>query len=447
MRERIYAIVKRAEPGDTFSRVYDYFIIIVAFVSVAPLMFKEQTAFLDALDIITVYILFIDYMLRWISADYASGKTGIKPFVKYPFTPMAIIDLISLLPSLGLLGQGFRILRMLRIFIIFHYSEHFQYIGNVFKKEGKTLLSVLFIAVFYIFVSALAVFAYEPETFKNFFGALYWATTALTTVGYGDLAPVSDVGRLISMISSIFGIAIIALPAGIVTAGFVDEIHKGKDRRAEIQKKIEERKAEEAKRKAARKIQKPLKMSANAVRYLVVMITGVAMNLLLNQLAQYCNWPVWLDTTGTAYAAIILEPAAGLIVGLVNNTILAAGEFGPATLVYYAVSAAVALIAGVYLKRGGRIEKKRIAPAILLAIAITAALSTLISFWVNNGGPPTGHWENFFYSQAAAAGAPYALACFLGELVVKTFDTLATAALLVAFYFATPKKARGIGVG
>ena len=121
---------------------------------------------------------------------------------------------------------------MLRIFKAFHYSDSFTYIINAFKKEKRTLGSVLIIALAYIFVSALAMFSYEPETFDSFFDALYWATTALTTVGYGDVYPLSDVGKLISMISSLFGVAVISLPAGIITASFVEEINKAKEKRA-----------------------------------------------------------------------------------------------------------------------------------------------------------------------------------------------------------------------
>ncbi len=78
-------------------------------------------------------------------------------------------------------------------------------------------------------VSALAMFAYEPDTFDSFFHALYWATTALTTVGYGDVYPVTDVGKLISMVSSLFGIAVIAMPAGIITSSFMEEISRDKE--------------------------------------------------------------------------------------------------------------------------------------------------------------------------------------------------------------------------
>jgi voltage-gated potassium channel len=75
-------------------------------------------------------------------------------------------------------------------------------------------------------ISALIVLSVEPETFPTFFDAVYWATVSLTTVGYGDIYPVSMAGKIITMCSTLFGIAIVALPAGIVTAGYMDELNK-----------------------------------------------------------------------------------------------------------------------------------------------------------------------------------------------------------------------------
>ncbi len=232
LREQIYNLIKKAGHGQRASRVYDVFIMAAALLSLSPLMFKESNKILETIDVITVYILFFDYIFRWMTYDYASKRKAPGAFVLYPFTPMAIVDLVSLLPSLGVLGQGFRILRLLRIFKLFRYSKSFSYIANAFKKEGKTLWSVVLIAVFYIFVSALLMFSNEPQTFNSFFDALYWATTALTTVGYGDIYPVTELGKFISMVSSLFGIAVIALPAGIITASFVEEINLDKARRA-----------------------------------------------------------------------------------------------------------------------------------------------------------------------------------------------------------------------
>ena len=232
MREDIYHLIRKAKKKKKWSKLYNFFICGVAILSIVPLMFKKSNAILDMLDLVTVYLLFMDYIFRWIVADYMMKKPkGVWAFIVYPLTPYALLDLLSILPSLGLLSGGWRILRMFRITKLAHYSENFTYIVNVFEKEKQSLLSVLCVALGYIFISALAMFCYEPQTFDSFFDALYWATTALTTVGYGDVYPTTMIGQLISMISSIFGVAVIALPAGIVTGGFLEEINKRKEQK------------------------------------------------------------------------------------------------------------------------------------------------------------------------------------------------------------------------
>lgn len=226
MREHLYYLVRKSKKDEKLSKLYDYFIMVISFLSLVPLMFKQTNILFDIIDIVTVYIIFMDYVFRWICADKLyKHKNPIISFIVYPFTPFAILDFLSILPSLGLLHGSYRILRLLRLFKLVHYSKTFLYISNVFKNEKKTLLSVLLIALGYIVISALVMFTHEPDTFVDFFHALYWATTALTTVGYGDVYPVTQMGRLISMISSLFGIAVIALPAGIITAGFMEQIN------------------------------------------------------------------------------------------------------------------------------------------------------------------------------------------------------------------------------
>jgi voltage-gated potassium channel len=106
----------------------------------------------------------------------------------------------------------------------------------VIRKEKSVLTTVLGIAVFYVFLTALIMFNVEPRinpvtgavTFKDFFDALYWATVTLTTVGYGDLTPVTDLGRFVSMLSSLFGVAVIALPSGVITASYLEELRNAK---------------------------------------------------------------------------------------------------------------------------------------------------------------------------------------------------------------------------
>ena len=128
-------------------------------------------------------------------------------------------------------------MKILRLFKVFRYTDKFQVLGNVIKKEKTVLLSVLAIAIFYVFVTALIMFNAEPHinpntgatTFGNFFDALYWATVTLTTVGYGDLTPVTNIGRFVSMLSSLFGVAVIALPSGVITASYLEELRGKKN--------------------------------------------------------------------------------------------------------------------------------------------------------------------------------------------------------------------------
>ena len=232
MRKRIFKMIEVAEDNDRISSYYDIFMMITIIASLLPLTTKSQNAIWNYIDTITVVIFIADYLLRLMTADYKLGK-GIKSFLLYPLTPMAIIDLLSIMPSISLLNSGFRVLkifrlfrtfRVFRVFKAFRYSKNISIIINVFKRQKDSLTVVCVLAIGYILVSALIVFNVEPDTFPTFFDAIYWATVSLTTVGYGDIYAVSGAGKVITMISALFGIAIVALPAGIVTAGYMDEI-------------------------------------------------------------------------------------------------------------------------------------------------------------------------------------------------------------------------------
>lgn len=237
MRRRLFEIIEKGQKGDRLSTVYDIVMLFAIVVSIIPLMFFEELKWFKYIEIVTVVVFVIDYLLRWITADFKMEKKG-WAFVLYPFTPMAIIDLLSILPGFNVLGQGFkifrvtRLLKILRLFKFLRYSDKIALFMRVLKKEQNVLLSVLAIAVFYVFLTALIMFNVEPHinpntgaiTFSDFFDALYWATVTLTTVGYGDLCPVTDIGRCVSMLSSLFGVAIIALPSGVITASYLDEL-------------------------------------------------------------------------------------------------------------------------------------------------------------------------------------------------------------------------------
>ena len=234
-RKRLYEIIEKANYEDKLSAVYDYVMIVVIILSLVPLAFKTDNIVFQIMDKTTVVVFIVDYLFRWITADYKFEKSGALSFVKYPFSVMAIIDLFSILPSLSIINSGFKVLRVLRmlramrvirVFKAMRYSKSFEIIGGVLRSSKESLASVCALALGYIFVAALVIFNVEPDSFDSFFEAIYWATVSLTTVGYGDIYPVTTVGRIITMVSSIFGIAIVALPAGIITAGYMNEISK-----------------------------------------------------------------------------------------------------------------------------------------------------------------------------------------------------------------------------
>ena len=234
-RKRIFEIIEKSDGNDKLSSIYDFSMIFIIVLSLIPLAFKEDNTVFRVMDKVSVTVFIIDYSLRLATADYKFEKSGLVSFIKYPFSPMALVDLISILPSMSFISSGFKLLRVLRmiramrVFRVFkavRYSKSFEIIGNVLRSSRDSLIAVGALACGYILISALVVFNVEPDSFKNFFDAVYWATVSLTTVGYGDIYPVSTLGRIITMVSSIFGIAIVALPAGIITAGYMNEINK-----------------------------------------------------------------------------------------------------------------------------------------------------------------------------------------------------------------------------
>ena len=230
IRQKIYDIVELKEVNSLASRLYNQFMLILVVISMLPLAFKEDYAIFAITDVVVVSVFIVDYLLNWFTADIRFGQRGILPFIRYPFSLPGIVDMLSILPALAFIHDGFRllritrglrILRMLAVFKMVHHSQNMVLVVRTLKESRDSLLAVGYLAVGYILVSALIIFNVEPQTFPAFFDALYWATVSLTTVGYGDIYPVSTLGRCVTMFSSLLGIALIALPAGIVTAGYL----------------------------------------------------------------------------------------------------------------------------------------------------------------------------------------------------------------------------------
>ncbi len=210
---------------------YNLFMTIIIFVSVLPIMVKYDNRYMAQIDFISTVIFVIDYLLRWITADIKFNEPGAKSFLRYPFQRMAVIDLISILPGFFYINgfhlhRIFRVLRTFRFLRIIRYSKSTNLIIKALNNQRNSLYAVVMMALEYILVCALVIFNVEPQTFDTFFDAIYWSTVSLTTVGYGDIYPVSTAGQIMAMISSFFGIAVIAMPAGLITAGIIQEMEK-----------------------------------------------------------------------------------------------------------------------------------------------------------------------------------------------------------------------------
>ena len=234
MRRRIYQIIELGSEQDKYSVIYDRFMLICIVCSVIPLCFKETTPVLWWMDKITVCVFIVDYILRFATADYKLKGRGMDPFLKYPFTFFAVIDLVTILSSLMLLEASLKSMRILRLpkcmktLRFLRYSKGFHLMQRVFHKRKTDLLTVCYLAVGYIIVSAMILFQVEPETFPTFFDSVYWSTITLMTVGYGDFYPVTTMGKFVAMLSSFMGIAVFALPTGIITAGYLAELEDKK---------------------------------------------------------------------------------------------------------------------------------------------------------------------------------------------------------------------------
>ncbi len=233
MRSKLFDIIdnKRRTP---LASAYGVIMLLAILLSVIPLTTRREYLIFTYFDTFACVVFIFDYFAKWITADYRSKKSGFKSFLLYPISAWALFDLFTILPTLNVLNRAFvsfraiRVFKVLRMLRVFERSSHLEIITNVIKSESKILGNVLGLCVIYIFTSALIMFNHE-ETIETFLDALYWATTALTTVGYGDVCPNSDSAKIISMISSLFGIAIVALPSGIITARYLEELTKRKN--------------------------------------------------------------------------------------------------------------------------------------------------------------------------------------------------------------------------
>ncbi|MCR5687278.1 MAG: ion transporter [Lachnospiraceae bacterium] len=217
---------------------------------------RRYLGVLNAAECVTVIIFTIEYILRLITADYAYPlkKSYIAAVAAFVFSLYGIIDLLSFAPywlsfifpaaKVPLGAVAFRMLRVVRIFRMFRinrYYDAFNVITDVLKEKKNQILSAVFIILMLVIASSVIMYSLEhdaqPDQFKNAFSGIWWAVSTLLTVGYGDIYPITAAGRFVGIILAFLGVGIVAIPTGIISAGFVQQYTKIRDLEGETEEK------------------------------------------------------------------------------------------------------------------------------------------------------------------------------------------------------------------
>ena len=244
IKRRTFEIIENSKDGDVLSKIFDIFIIVLIILNTIMVIVDTfnvpksvQTAS-KYIEIVSVIIFTIEYILRVWTADllYKNQKLAVAR-MRYILSFMAIIDLLAILPfylpmliSVDLrVLRTLRIIRLFRIFKINRYTTALNSIGQVFKNKASQLISSMAIVFLLMIIASVIMYNVEheaqPEQFKNVFQSMWWAVATLTTVGYGDIYPVTVLGKVLSTVIAILGIGLVAVPTGIITSGFSELVN------------------------------------------------------------------------------------------------------------------------------------------------------------------------------------------------------------------------------
>jgi len=246
IKRRLYDILEYSKDDDWLTKVDDYVIttfiilnVIAVILETEESIYSEYKNLFNGFELVSIIIFTCEYVLRlWVCTEHENYKRPILGRLKFALTPLLLIDLFSFLPFyLPLLLpidlrfiRAIRLFRLLRIFKLTRYFEALKTFGNVIKAKKEELVVMVMVVLLLLFLSSSLMYFVEhdaqPEAFASIPKSLWWGVVTLTTVGYGDIYPVTVLGKLIASIMALLGIGIFALPAGILASGFAEQIHK-----------------------------------------------------------------------------------------------------------------------------------------------------------------------------------------------------------------------------
>ena len=240
-REKLLNILQIGDKSNRISRMFDLFITITIFsnITVTFLETFEELAFLHktfkVIEYTTLLIFCAEYILRiWTAPDLYKDKKPGQARLHFLFSFDGIIDFLTIVPASYL--SGFVIFRMLRVARIFHLFrlnakyDSFNIITTVLYEKRNQIISSVFIVLILMLASSLCMYSVEhtaqPDVFQNAFSGIWWSMSTLLTVGYGDIYPVTTLGRIMAIIIAYLGVGAVAIPTGIISAGFVEQYQR-----------------------------------------------------------------------------------------------------------------------------------------------------------------------------------------------------------------------------
>lgn len=237
-RERVFRIIQIGSKDDLPSRAFDMFISATIIVNILAMFletFDELSAFSSVFVIaeaVTVGIFCIEYLLRIWTADLLyPDLSRPRAVLRFLYSFDGIVDLLTILPMSMFSGfVAFRMLRVVRIFHLFRINandDSFTVITGVLKEKRNQIISSVFIIIVLMLASSLGIYSAEheaqPDVYRNAFSGIWWSVATLLTVGYGDIYPITVMGRIMAIVITFLGVGVVAIPTGIISAGFVEQ--------------------------------------------------------------------------------------------------------------------------------------------------------------------------------------------------------------------------------
>jgi len=245
IEKALYYLVDENDEHNRLSKFFNYFLMILIILSVGEMaletddsIFVPYRHFFHTFDFFTVMVFSIEYIIRILTAHLnpkIKGKTRWQHIKNYIFSFAGIVDLLSILPfyldftSLDLrVVKTLRLFRFLRVFKIARYNESIKLVGDVIWNKRSEIGVIMGLIIIIMIIASFVMFYAEhkdnAEHFPNVLSCLWWAIVTMTTIGYGDVYPITTAGKVVGSIMALLGIGLVAMPTGIISAGFLEKI-------------------------------------------------------------------------------------------------------------------------------------------------------------------------------------------------------------------------------